>query len=185
MHAQVRIREMLNYRFDVIRHPSVKTFRFYSARASDSDALTYVAVMAFIIALISAFMGGVGSAMNLLLAMINTLFNFYLFAGVVYFVGKQFGGGGEFESVVYTFSLFHVPILLLTWLLQLVAIYVIPDINVFLYIGLLGTAAQAFYAYLAAQSCLCFSRRLDALLSVGAGILVFWVIQQIFRTITS
>ena len=183
MNAQVRIREMLNYSFDVLRHPSVKTFRFYSARASDSDALTYVAVVAFLIGIISIFIGGVGSAINLLLTMVNTLFNFYIFSGVVYFIGKQFGGGGEFESVVYTFSLFHVPILLLTWLFQLVAVYVIPDMNLFIYINLVGAAVQAFYAYLAVQACLYFSSRRDALLTVGAGILVFWVIQQIFRTV--
>ncbi len=84
------------------------------ARAlSDSDALTYVAIGSFLVVLLSMLVMGGGNPMDLVFGVVNQLFEFYIFAGITYFVGKQFGGIGTFEDITYTFSLFYVPILLL------------------------------------------------------------------------
>ena len=180
MNAQARLGQMLRQSMDVLLHPSVYTFRRYAPRASDSDALTYVAVAAFIVMLMGVVVssGGMG-VIGLLFAIINTLFGFYLFAGVMYFIAKQFGGNGEFITVVYLFALFYAPILLLTWLVLVVARFVPGASSVSLAIYFLGFVLQAFYAYQAIQAGMYLRRKRDALIAVLVGLVVLWVIERI------
>lgn len=180
MNAQARLGQMLRQSMDVLLHPAISTFRRYAVRASDSDALTYVAVAAFIVTLLGvAGSGGGMGVIGLLLAIINTLFGFYLFAGVMYFIAKQFGGSGEFITVVYLFALFYAPILILTWLLLVAARFVPGAAVVSLPLYFLGFALQAFYAYQAIQAGMYLRRRRDALIAVLVGLVVLWVIERI------
>lgn len=180
MNAQVRLGQMLRQSMDVLLHPSIHTFRRYAVRASDSDALTYVAVAAFIVTLLGAIASGGGmNVIGLLFAIINALFGFYLFAGIMYFIARQFGGSGEFITVVYLFALFYAPILVLTWLV-LVAVRFIPGAAIAsLPIYFLGFVLQAFYAYQAIQAGMYLRRKRDALIAVLVGLVVLWVIERI------
>lgn len=182
MNAQVQISRMARQSADVVAHPNVRTFSYYSTRASDSDALTYVALGSFLIVLLRMFALGGGSAMGLVFGVVNQLFEFYVFAGITYFVGKQFGGIGTFENITYTFSLFYVPILLLSWLLTLVLVLLrIAPPSLISLVSFLQLAAQAFFAYQAVQGALRVRRKRDAALTVGIALITLWVLQQIFR----
>lgn len=177
MNTQLQLGRIIRQSADVMLHPSVRTFNYYAARASDSDALTYVAIGALLQTVLSLLAGGGGSAMNLVISVVNQLFQFYLFAGLVYFFGKQFAGIGNFESVTYAFALFYVPILVLSWLLiwvmfllQLYSWLLIPLI--------LQVLAQGIYAYQAIQAVLYIRRKRDAALSVVIGMIMLWVVQM-------
>ena len=184
MNAQVRIQRMLSQSLDVIIHPSDGTFRYYGPRASDSDTLTYVAAAAFVLALIGNLILGGGDVIGLLLSVINMLFQFYLFAGVMYFVGRQLGGMGEFPVVTYTFSLFYVPFMLLSWGVPFVVLWLGVSIVLLWVLPLAFLLVQAFYAYLAIQAAMYFKRRSSAVWTVIAGLVALWVIQQVFRQMT-
>lgn len=179
MNTQVRIGDMLRQSLDVILHPSIYAFRRYAPRSSDSDALTYVAIAAFLVAIVSAFFFGGGGLIGVLYAVLNNLFGFYIFAGIMYFVAKQFGGGGDFITVAYLFSLFYVPILLITWAVSLALVFAPGVAGTFVWVQLLGLVAQAFYAYLAIQAAMYIRRKRDALIAVAIGFVVLWVVQQI------
>jgi hypothetical protein len=180
MNAQLQIARMARQSADVLAHPNVRTFSYYSARASDSDALTYVAIGSFLIVLLSMLATRGGSAIGLVFGIVNQLFEFYVFSGITYFIGKQFGGIGTFENVTYTFSLFYVPILVLAWLIKLVVALLLADVMVLSLISFLQLAAQAFFAYLAVQGALRLRRKRDAALTVGIGLITLWVIQMVF-----
>ncbi len=113
--------------------------------------------------------------------MVNQLFEFYIFAGITYFVGKQFGGIGTFQDITYTFSLFYVPILLISWLLILALVLTgIAPASLLSLVSFLQLAAQAFFAYQAVQGALRVRRKRDALLTVGIALITLWVIQMAF-----
>src|SRR5919197_651590 len=107
MNAQIQLSRMVRQSADVMAHPSVRTFNYYGARASDSDALLYVTVGVVLVTLLSMIVFRSLDIIGLAFAVVNQLFDFYIFAGVVYFVGRQFGGIGSFPTVAYTFSLFY------------------------------------------------------------------------------
>jgi hypothetical protein len=186
MNAQVRITRMLRQSGDLLAHPNPQTFSYYGSRASDSDALTYVAIAAFLQTILGFAIAGGGDAFGLLYSVINHLFEFYIFAGVTYFVGKQFAGIGNFEEVTYTFALFYVPIVLISYLLLLLAVLtnVVP-VALISVIPFLQLATLAFYAFQGVQGVLRVRRKRDAALTVGIALIVIWVLEQVFRSIGS
>lgn len=179
MNAQLQIARMARQSADVLTHPNVRIFSYYSARASDSDALTYVAIGSFLVVLLSMLATRSGSAIGLVFGIVNQLFEFYIFSGIIYFIGKQFSGIGTFENITYTFSLFYVPILVIAGLLTLVLALLWPDALVLSLISFLQLAAQAFFAYLAVQGALRLRRKREAALTVGIGLVTLWVIQMV------
>ncbi len=44
INTRISLQRMLNQSRDVLTHPQERIFYIYSARSSDSDALTYVAI---------------------------------------------------------------------------------------------------------------------------------------------
>ena len=162
INTRISLQRMLNQSRDVLTHPQERIFYIYSARSSDSDALTYVAIAAFLTTLFEMLIAGGGSACGLVLSLINELFAFCLFAGVIYFIGQQRGGRGTFQDIAYTFALFYVPIQVLTWAIAWLAILT-PIGNVLLpwlwLIQLAGYCAQAFYAHLAVKGVMGFRHR--------------------------
>jgi hypothetical protein len=181
MNAQLQLSRMARQSADVIAHPSVRTFNYYGARASDSQALLYVTVAAVLIGLVGMVVARSFDVIGLAYGVVNQLFDFYIFAGVVYLVGRQFGGIGSFTAVAYTFALFYVPILLLAWVLTLaLALLRFGSPLLPLAIDVLELAAQAYFAYLAVQAALYLRRPRDAALTVAIGLAVLWLIHLVF-----
>src|SRR5262245_53060011 len=181
MSPQVQLTRMLRQSADVMLHPSVRTFNYYSARASDSETLLYATIGAALVGLANSALAGSLNPIALVYAVINQLFEFYLFAGISYFVGRQFGGIGSFPTVAYTFALFYVPILVLaaalTWALALLPIG--PSLAWL--VGLLQLAALAFFGFQAVQAALYIRRPRDAALTVAIALAALWLLQLIFR----
>jgi len=188
LNTRIGLRRMLAQSGDVLAHPQPRIFYNYSARGSDSDALTYVAIAAVLITVFEMLIGGGGSAMGLVLSVINELFGFYLFAGVIYFVAQQQNGRGTFQELAYTFALFYVPIQVivaaLTWLVLLtpLAAVLLPW---FLVIRLVGFVAQAFYAQRAVKGVMGFRGNKEAWIAVGVGLVLLWVIQMVFAQMSN
>jgi hypothetical protein len=188
LNTRIGLRRMLAQSGDVLAHPQPRIFYNYSARGSDSDALTYVAIAAVLITVFELLIAGGGSAIGLVLSVINELFGFYLFAGVIYFVAQQQNGRGTFQELAYTFSLFYVPIQVivaaLTWLVLLTPLagVLLPW---FLVIRLAGFVAQAFYAQRAVKGVMGFRGNKEAWIAVGVGLVLLWVIQMVFAQMSS
>jgi hypothetical protein len=190
MNALARLSRMLRQSVDVMLHPTVRAFNYYGARALDSDTLLYVTVGVVLIGLVNNLVVGSVDIIGLAYAVVNQLFQFYLFAGLTYFVGRQFGGMGSFPTVAYTFVLFYVPIAVLAaaliWALILLPIS-LPSLGPLSWlqlIRLVELAALAFYAYQAVQAALYIRRPRDAALTVLIGLAALWLIQLIFRQST-
>jgi hypothetical protein len=183
LNARVRFQRLLAESRDVLAHPQPRVFYQYAARSSAEDALTYTAVAAFLIALGSMLLFGGGSAIGLVMGVINELFKFYLFAGAIHFIGTQRGGRGSFDEVAYTFALFYVPIrvivAVLTWLLVLLPLggqlSLLP-----LAISLAGILVQAYYAHVAVKGVMGLREGREAWVAVGVGLLILLVVNAIF-----
>jgi hypothetical protein len=181
MNAQLQLSRMARQSADVMIHPSVRTFSYYGARSSDSEALLYVTVAAVLVGLLGMIIARSLNVIGLAYEVVNQLFEFYIFAGVIYFVGKQFGGIGSFTTVAYTFALFYVPIMLLAWLLTLALAFLRVGLPLLPWVSLLELIAQAFFAYPAAQAAMYLRRPRDAALTVAIGLAVLWLIHLVFR----
>lgn len=183
MNAQVRLTRMVRASADVLVHPQSRLFRSYAARGSDSDALTYVAIAAFATIILQMLSARGGSAIGLLSGVVNQLFNFYIFAGVAYFVSKQQGGLGNFEEVAYAFALFYVPVTILIWLLFWLAL-LLPFGGALLpwlwLVSPLGLLAQVFYGVRAVRGVMNFRSNKEPLTAVVLAILALWVLQLAF-----
>jgi hypothetical protein len=178
----MQLSRMVRQSVDVILHPSVRTFNYYGARSSDNETLLFVSVAAVLIGLIGLILARSLDLIGMAFGVVNQLFEFYIFAGVTYFVARQFKGIGSFTTVAYTFSLFYVPIMLLVWALGLALAFsrLGPPIAPLL-ISALGLLAQAFYAYLAVQAAMYIRRPRDAALTVAIALAVVLLLELIFR----
>jgi hypothetical protein len=183
MNTQMQLSRMARQSADVMLHPSVRTFNYYGARSSDSDALLFVAVAAVLVGLVVLILARSLDLIGMAFGVVSQLFEFYIFAGVAYFVARQFRGIGSFTTVAYTFSLFYVPIMLLTWAiaLTLALLRIGPPLLPLLIDGL-GLLAQAFYAYLAVQAAMYIHRPRDAALTVAIALAVVLLLQLVFRS---
>jgi hypothetical protein len=119
---------------------------------------------------------------GLAFGVVSQLFEFYIFAGLSFFVGQRFRGIGSFTTVAYSYSLFYVPIMLLVWALSLLlGLLRIGPPALPLLISLLGLAAQAYYAYLAVQAAMYIRSQRDAALTVAIALAAVLLLQLIFR----
>ncbi|ABU59099.1 Yip1 family protein [Roseiflexus castenholzii] len=110
----VSIGEMLNQSIQVLTKPSVETFERFERHGGQREATIYIMVAAAISAAVSLVFGLLGGIVSALLAgvlgFILPVVGFYLFAFLVYFIGKQQGGTGTQDEVFYTMALFVAPI---------------------------------------------------------------------------
>jgi hypothetical protein len=162
---QGSVGEMVAQSREIMANPSVPAFERYEKRGSLGSAAIYVgvaAVAAGVLSLVASFFPGppepgIGGFLGGLLA---ALVQFFVFTGLVFFLGKSVAGGsGSWDEVAYTFALFTAPLIVLGALLSLVvaAFAWIPLLG-----GLIGIAAllvslamlvlQIYYGYLAVQS---------------------------------
>jgi hypothetical protein len=110
----VSISEMLNQSIQVLTKPSVETFERFERHGGQREATIYIMVAAAISAAVSLVFGLLVGVVAALLAgvlgFILPVAGFYLFAFLVYFIGKQQGGTGTQDEVFYTMGLFVAPI---------------------------------------------------------------------------
>ncbi len=184
---QTSIPEMVNQSITVITNPSVATFERYERRGTLTNAAIYVGIAALITGLLGVFGGGLGGAIS---GAIGALINFFLFTGLVYYIGKQQGGTGSFDEVAYTFSLFSVPLSIIGAVVGLViAIFAwIPIINLLvglagLLVALVVLAAQVYFGYLAVQSSMNLTDQTKAIITLGGAALATLVIQIVLGSI--
>lgn len=152
----VTIPEMINQSLEVVTSPSVPTFEKYEKNGTLANAAIYVAIGAVISGLLGIFSGGLGGA---IVGVLGALVQFFVFTGLVYYIGQQQGGSGTWDEVAYTFSLFSVPLTVIGAVISLIVtlLLFIPIINIIagfaaLIVGLLLLVAQIYFGYLAVQS---------------------------------
>jgi Yip1-like protein len=103
---------MLNSSMAVIQHPSVATFEEHEK--NDLQAATiYVAIGG----LISGVFGAIAAALRqsnvgsgLIGSALGAIIGFYIYLGLVYLLGRAFGGTGNFGELAYDISLFSAPL---------------------------------------------------------------------------
>jgi Yip1-like protein len=171
----VSISEMLNQSTTVLTKPSVQSFEQFEKHGGTREAIVYIVVaaaIAGIAGLVFGLLGGIsGAIIGLLSGLLRPLIGFFIFAYVLYWVGKQQGGTGTQDEVFYTCALYTAPLLAITGVVG-----AIPLIScLFLPVSLLLGLYQIYLGYLAARS----SMNLDqnkAIISVAAAILAMWIV---------
>ena len=92
----VSISEMLNQSTTVLTKPSVQSFEQFEKHGGTREAIVYIVVaaaLAGIAGLVFGLLGGIsGAIIGLLGGIVRPLLSFFVFAYVLYFVGKQQGG---------------------------------------------------------------------------------------------
>jgi hypothetical protein len=171
----VSISEMLNQSTAVLTKPSVATFEQFERHGGMREAVIYIVVaaaLAGIAGLVFGILGGIGGAIaGLLGGLLPPLISFFIFAYVLYFVGKQQGGTGTQDEVFYTCALYTAPLLAIVGVVG-----AIPLIGcLFAPVSLVLGIYQIYLGYLAARS----SMNLDqnkAIISVAAAIVAQWIV---------
>src|SRR5262245_48150595 len=171
----VSISEMLNQSTTVLTKPSIQSFEQYEKRGGTREAIVYIAVasvLAAIAGLVFGLLGGIGGAIaGLLGGLLRPLLSYFVFAYVLYFVGKQQGGTGTQDEVFYTCALYTAPLLAITGIVGAIPLISCLFAPVSLVLGLY----QIYLGYLAARS----SMNLDqnkAIISVAAAIVAQWIV---------
>lgn len=103
---------MLNSSMAVLQHPAVATFEEHEK--NDLQAATIYVVIG---GLLSGVFGAIRAATQqgnvgtgLIGGAIGALIGFYIYLGLVYVLGRAFGGTGNFGELAYDISLFSAPI---------------------------------------------------------------------------
>lgn len=111
----VSIREMIDQSMTVLTKPSVPSFEEYERRGGLREGLTYVGVAAAISGVVSLlgglFTGGVLVGIGaLLLSLLSVVLGYLVFGFLIFLIGKQFGGTGSRDEVLYSTALYVAPI---------------------------------------------------------------------------
>lgn len=144
--------EMISSSVAILTRPSIHTFEQYEKRGGMRDALIYVGAAALIAGLVGfvfGLLGGIGAAIaGLIVGLITSLVGFLIFAFAIYFVGRQQGGTGTQDEVLYTTSLYAAPLAAITGVINAV-----PLLNCLLLpVTLAITIYQIYLGYLATRS---------------------------------
>ncbi|MEI6776686.1 MAG: YIP1 family protein [Chloroflexales bacterium] len=187
MIQQTSIPEMIAQSKDVIVNPSVVTFERYEKRGTISNAAMYVGVAAAI----SGVLGLTSGISGLLSGVVGALIGFFVFTGLVFYVGKQVANGtGTWDEVAYTFSLFIAPLTVVGALLGLVVwiFHFIPFLGAMvallgMLISLVILLAQAYFAYIAVQSSMNILDQGKALTTLGLAVIGTFIVQVMILAI--
>ena len=144
----VPISEMIDQSIKVISNPTVETFNNYESRGTVRDALIYVGLGALISGALS-FSNGLGGIIG---GALSTLVAFFVFVYVVHTFGKSQGGTGTLDQVAYTFSLFWMPLSILSAVAILILTITIVGILLIPALLLAILAANAYFGYVGVQS---------------------------------
>lgn len=178
---QTSLTEMVNQSIAVFKDPSESTFERFERRGTFTSAALYVGIAA----VIAGLLGIVGGWNGFISGILNTVVGFFLFTGLVYFIGTSQGGTGTFDEVTYTFSLFIAPLSLVVPVVLLFTI--IPLIGLIFwpiwFVALVGVAvAQGFFGYLAVRSSMNLTDQTKAIVTFGGAILGTLIIQFLLTT---
>lgn len=178
--AQAKIPEMVNQSMEILQKPSEVTFEKYEQSGTVTDAAIYVGAAAVIAGVLGIFTGGLS---GIITGLLGTLANFFVFSGLVYYIGKQQGGTGTFDEVAYTFSLFIAPLGVIGGVLTL--LMVIPLLGVILALvgGLALIVAQLYFAFIAVRSSMNLVDQNKSLITLGGAILGSIVVQLLIGAI--
>jgi len=121
---QQQVQTMFNSSMAILQRPSVATFEEHE-KNDLQGATIYVAIAGLIAGLLGAIGGairntGVGSA--LIGNLIGAIVGFYIYVGIVYLLGRAFGGTGNFGELAYDISLFSAPLTVVSSLLALIPV---------------------------------------------------------------
>ena len=163
--------QMLNSSIAVLRRPSVATFEEHEK--NDLGAATVYVIIGSIISAIFGAIGftiqrpyieqqlrelnrqfGAGSPFQNLMGgqsiggaiasnLIGTLIGFFIYLGLVYFIGRAFGGTGNFGELAYDTSLFTVPLAVLSAFIRIFSIGPLALLT-----GLISLALAIYNVYL-------------------------------------
>lgn len=182
LNARIHLQSMAARSIDVLAHPQPRVFHAYGARSSGNDALTYVALAAFLTTLLSMLAFRSGSATGVLWSVLDELFAFYLFTGIIYLIGKQRGGLGSFDEIAYCFALFYAPIQVLSWALFWLVFLTPLRAALLPWLWLMQLASygvQAYYAHVAVRGVMGFRQR-EAWTAVVAGLVTLLIVHLAF-----
>jgi hypothetical protein len=131
------LQNMMNGSIEVLTRPSVATFEKHE-RDDLKNALIYIAigvVISGVFSFISFFTNKpqvpeIAGMENMQPSLIGTVFGgllgtliyFLLYTGIIYGLGKAFGGTGKFGELTYDMSLFSVPITIVTSILGIIPV---------------------------------------------------------------
>jgi hypothetical protein len=173
------ITEMFGQSVEVMTKPSVTTFEQYERRGTLAQAAIYVAIGAVLSGLFG-LTGGIGGFIG---GVLVSLIGFFLFTGLVYYVGTTQGGSGTYNEVAYTFSLFWAPMAIIGALGSLILAITIIGI-IFIPIWLLVVlGVNAFFAYLAVQSSMNMHESGKIFITLGAAIIGTFLIQVLIGSL--
>lgn len=188
----VSVGEMVAQSRDVITNPSVTTFERYERRGSIGNAAVYIgiaAAIAGVFGFIAALMPWVpGNPFGALIGgVLGALVGFFVFTGMVFFLGKNIAGGsGSWDEVAYTFSLFIAPLTVasaaVTFIVQLLgAIPLLGGLIALLggLIGLVFLVVQAYFAYLAVKSSMNILDQTKAIITLVLAVIASFLIQVV------
>ena len=167
--------EMISSSVAILTRPSIHTFEQYEKRGGMRDALIYVGAAALIAGLVSfvfGLLGGISAAIGaLIVALVGAIVGFLVFAFAIYFMGRQQGGTGTQDEVLYTTALYAAPLGAITGVINAV-----PVLNCLLIpLTLAITIYQIYLGYLATRS----SMNLDqtkAIITVVVAYLAYFVV---------
>jgi hypothetical protein len=175
MMQQSSLPEMIAQSRDILQNPSIPAFERYEHRGTMANAAIYIGVAA----LIAAVLGLVGGFSGFVSGLLISLVQFFVFTGMVYFLGKNmYGGSGTWDEVSYSFALFTAPLIVVGALISFVVTLFawVPVINAIIglvaaIVAILLLLAQIYYGYLAVQSSMNLRNPSQALIVLVLGFL--------------
>src|SRR5690242_3274952 len=103
---------MLNSSMAVLQHPSVATFE-----ANEKNDLQAATIYVALGGLVSGVFGAISAAVRhtsvgggLIGGILGAIIGFYIYLGIVYLLGRAFGGTGNFGELGYDLALFTAPL---------------------------------------------------------------------------
>ena len=163
----VPISEMIDQSIKVISNPTVETFNNYESRGTMRDALIYVGLGALISGALS-FSNGLGGIIG---GALSTLVAFFVFVYVVHTFGKSQGGTGTLDQVAYTFSLFWMPLSILSAVAILILTITIVGILLIPALLLAILAANAYFGYIGVQSSMNMPKGSQAIITLVVAVI--------------
>lgn len=178
--------EMLNQSITVLTKPSVDSFEQFEKHGGMNEALTYVgaaALVAAVVALIFGLLSGVVSAiMSFIGALILPVVAYFVFAYLLFFIGKQQGGTGTQNEVFYTTALYTAPILAVNG-----AVGAIPILGcLYAPVALLLALYQLYLAYLAVRASMNLEQNpaiITVVVAIIAQLVASFIIGAVFAAI--
>ena len=167
------VKSMVNQSMVVLSNPSVPTFERYERNGTALHAGIFVGIAA----LITGLFGLAGGFGGLVASVLSTLIGFFVFTGLVYYIGRQQGGTGTFDEVAYTFSLFWAPLAVIVAVVALLLTITLIGIFLLPLLALAALVANAYFAYLAVQSSMNLVDRTKIFITLGGAVIGTWIIQ--------